>query len=98
MGFSISLDDMARALVERRGVKREKIADYLEAIASDARQLADIWLEPRQSVITERAASPPDRVHSPSGSLTRREQFYASLPRSWGAGQIPNSTADSTTA
>ena len=45
MGFSISPERIIQLLFDVRREKKEKIANYLDAIATDAKLLADIWQE-----------------------------------------------------
>ena len=43
MGISLSLNAVVDALVSREAVKREEVGEYLEAVASDAQLLAELW-------------------------------------------------------
>lgn len=54
MNFSISPEKIVDLLLNRRRVKEEKIGDFLESIAKEARLLADIWQEVWKQV-TEKA-------------------------------------------
>jgi hypothetical protein len=43
MPISVSLDALFRQLIDRGRASREQVADYLDAVAVDARLLADYW-------------------------------------------------------
>ena len=43
MAISLSLNAIVDALISRNTIKREKVGEYLEAVASDAQLLAETW-------------------------------------------------------